>query len=136
MPEESEILVSQANGITVSACPVLVDHRAPGQFLWGYYLCIENNTDGKIQLLGKDWKITDESGKSYNDCSLGFKGEMPELNPGEYFEFTSETPLDAANAVFYGSCQIRTEGDQKIKEIRIPTFSLSAPGLPKRLTLH
>ena len=121
MPEESEILVSQANGITVSACPVLVDHRAPGQFLWGYYLCIENNTDGKIQLLGKDWKITDESGKSYNDCSLGF---------------TSETPLDAANAVFYGSCQIRTEGDQKIKEIRIPTFSLSAPGLPKRLTLH
>ena len=71
--EESEFVVSQTDGITVSACPVLVDSVAPSKFMWGYYLCIENNTDQKIQLVGKDWNITDENGNCYNDSSAGFK---------------------------------------------------------------
>ncbi|MBE6444568.1 MAG: ApaG domain [Alphaproteobacteria bacterium] len=134
--EESEFVVSQTDGITVSACPVLVDGFAPSGFMWGYYLCIENNTDQKIQLVGKDWNITDENGNSYNDSSVGFKGELPELEPGEYFEFTSETTLNVPNAVFYGSCKFLSEGQEKVKEIRIPTFSLSVPGKKNVPTLH
>lgn len=128
MMEEQEFCVSQSDGIVVSACPVLVDEKTPSHFMWGYYLCIENNSDRKIQLVGKDWNITDEAGNFYNDSSAGFKGELPELMPGEYFEFTSEAPLNSAHAVFYGSCKILTEGQEQIKEVRIPTFSLSAPG--------
>lgn len=134
--EESEFVVSQTDGITVSACPVLVDSVAPSKFMWGYYLCIENNTDQKIQLVGKDWNITDENGNCYNDSSAGFKGELPELEPGEYFEFTSEAPLNVPNAVFYGSCKVLSEGQKKVKEIRIPTFSLSVSGKKNVPTLH
>lgn len=128
MFEEQDFSTSQSDGIVVSACPVLVDEQA-SRFMWGYYLCIENNSDRKIQLVGKNWNITDEAGNSYNDSSAGFKGELPELEPGECFEFTSEAPLNSPHAVFYGSCKILSEG--QTKEIRIPTFSMSAPGFAK-----
>ncbi len=134
--QEAEYLVSSTDGITVSACPVLVDEQVSAKFMWGYYLCIENNTDTKIQLVGKDWNITDENGNSYNDSSVGFKGELPELEPGEYFEFTAEAPLNAPNAVFYGCCKVLTEGQSQIKEIRIPTFNLSASGYNREHTIH
>ena len=125
MIEEPEFTVSQTDGIVVSACPVLVDEKPGNNFMWGYYLCIENNTDHRIQLLGKDWRITDDLGNSYRDTSAGFKGELPELEPGEYFEFTSEAPLKSANAVFYGCCKVLSEGQAKARDIKIPTFSLS-----------
>mgnify|MGYP007096944166 FL=1 len=35
-------------------------------------------------------------------------------------------PLNAADAVFYGSCKIQEAGQKTVKEIKIPTFSLSA----------
>ena len=61
---------------------------------------------------------------------------LPELEPGEYFEFTSEAPLKSANAVFYGSCKIKTEGQNQMKDIRIPTFSLSARSKPSARILN
>lgn len=132
MLEDAEYQVSQTDGIVVSACPVLVDEKPGDHFMWGYYLCIENNTDHRIQLVGKDWRITDGSGNSYCDNSAGFKGELPELEPGEYFEFTSEAPLKASEAVFYGSCKVLAEGQAGIREVKIPTFSLSASKKAKR----
>lgn len=126
MAETQDFWVQESDGIVVSARPVLVDEKRGDRFWWGYYLCIENNTDSKIRLIGKDWRITDEAGNNYIDDSAGFKGELPELEPGEYFEFTSEAPLESANAVFYGSCKVLREGQNEPHEVRIPTFNLSA----------
>ncbi len=121
-----------------SACPVLIDekqNRSEKCFLWGYYLCIENNSSRKISLLGKNWKITDDRGNSISDDTCGFKGEIPELEPGECFEYTSTAPVAAANAVFYGSCRIKTEGQDFAKEVKIPTFFLSADK-QKQMFIH
>ena len=53
MIDNDEILVSQTDGIVVSAGPVLVDENESlkNHFMWGYYLCIENNSNHKIQLV-------------------------------------------------------------------------------------
>lgn len=119
-----DLVSLQTDGIVISAGSVLMDEEAENRHMFGYYLCIENNTAKKIKLLGKDWNITDDKGNRYNDSSLGFKGELPELEPGEYFEYTSYAPLKATNAVFYGSCQVQADGQNK--KIKVPTFSLSA----------
>ncbi len=124
MSTADDLVSFQSGGIVVSAGPVLMDEDVENRYMWGYYLCIENNTGKKIRLLGKDWNITDEKGNLYNDSSVGFKGEIPELNPGEYFEYTSCAPLNTDNAVFYGSCKVQTEG--KNLSIKVPTFSLDA----------
>lgn len=113
---------SHTDDISISACPVLVDdNENDSKSVWAYYFCFENNSNKKMQLVGKNWNITDGLGNSFYDSSIGFKGEIPELEPGEYFEFTSEIPL-SSEAVFYGSCQISL--DNKLVEVKMPTFYL------------
>lgn len=134
---ECDFLISQTDGITVSACPVLVDEeKSRASFMWGYYLCIENNSDKKIHLVGKNWNITDDKGNSFSDDSAGFKGEIPELEPGECFEYTSMAPINAYNAVFYGSCKVKTEGQESTKEVKIPTFCLNAAQIAQDVSIH
>ena len=116
MFDDSEFLFSQTDDIVVSACPVLIDEEktvSENKFLWGYYLCIE------------------DKGNSFSDDTCGFKGEIPELEPGECFEYTSMAPIAASNAVFYGSCKIKAEGQDIAKEVKIPTFCLSAKNKPE-----
>ena len=51
MFEEPEYVTSQTDDIVISACPTLVEeNRRAQEFLWGYYLRIENNSAKKIQL--------------------------------------------------------------------------------------
>lgn len=130
MSVADDLVSLKTDGINISVGSVLVDNdNAENEYMWGYYMCVENDTQDKIRLVGKDWNITDEKGNRYNDCSVGFKGELPELEPGEFFEYTAYAPLHTSNAVLYGSCQIQTNGQQK--NVKIPTFSLSAGGRTK-----
>ncbi len=125
MSVTDDLVCLKTDGISISMGSVLVDNdNAENDYMWGYYMCVENDTDSKIRLIGKDWNITDERGNRYNDSSIGFKGEIPELEPGEFFEYTAYAPVKSTDAVLYGSCKIQSEG--KNKDIKIPTFSLSA----------
>lgn len=124
---DDDMQTSVTDDIAISACPVLVEEETQDEeILWGYYLCIENNSSHKIHVVGKNWNISDDRGNLFCDDSMGFKGEIPELEPGECFEFTSTAPIKSPNAVFYGSCKIMDESGQITKDIRVPTFSLSA----------
>lgn len=124
MVADNDVLTTEVDDITISAARELVEKNDAHQFVWGYYFCIENNSRQKISLIGKSWHITDDRGNSYSDETAGFKGEIPDLEPGEVFEFSSTAPLSSAHAVFYGSCKIKAANDE-IKEIKIPTFEMS-----------
>lgn len=124
MSSADDLVCLRTDGINISlGSMVVANENAENEYMWGYYLCVENETSSKIKLLGRDWNITDDKGNRYNDSAIGFKGEIPELEPGEFFEYTSYAPVKAHDAVLYGSCKIQT-GDKK-KDIKIPTFSLS-----------
>ena len=86
MTDTDDMIVMEEGDVVITAASELVDssYRAGEEFLWGYYFRIENNSDEKITLLGKNWNITDDSGRSFCDDSDGFSGEIPELEPGEY----------------------------------------------------
>jgi len=123
--DTDEMLTTEVDNITISAARELVEKNASRhQFVWGYYFCIENNSNKRVSLIGKNWHITDDKGNNYSDDSDGFKGEIPDLEPGEMFEFSSTAPLSSENAVFYGSCKIKAANDE-VKEIKIPTFEMS-----------
>ena len=133
MQNAEDMVVMENGDLTITAASELVEaaRHSDSEFLWGYYFCIENNSDEKITLLGKDWNITDESGMSYNDSSEGFSGEIPELEPGECFEFSATAPLKAAHAVFYGSCKI-LKGAAKIAEsVKLPVLRFDAGYQPR-----
>jgi len=123
MDFEPDYVTLQTDGIVVSACQSLFG-QADDESACGYCLRIENNSADKIQILSKTLNITDNKGNSYAECGIGFKGEIPCLEPGEYFEFESSASLKASSAVLYGSCRIIDETRNKTKDIKIPLLEL------------
>ncbi len=82
MFEEPEYVTSQTDDIVISACPTLVEeNRRAQEFLWGYYLRIENNSAKKIQLLGKNWNVTDSFGNRFVMIPPDLKASFPNWNP-------------------------------------------------------
>lgn len=129
MQTTEEMITMQEDGLVITAASELVDtytNASGKEFVWGYYFCIENTSDEKITLVGKNWNITDSSGNSFSDSTPGFQGEIPEIEPGEYFEFSSQAPLKSSNAVFYGSCSILKAGKKIAQNIKLPILQFNA----------
>ncbi|HCU58887.1 MAG TPA: hypothetical protein DIC64_02785 [Alphaproteobacteria bacterium] len=118
---EPEFVTLDTDNIVISACQALLEDSSD---LCGYYMRIENNSNDKIQVLGKNLNLTDDRGNSYLQSENGFKGEILELNPGEYFEFEDLMPVHSSSAVLYGTCRIVKEKLNQVKDIKIPALEL------------
>lgn len=113
----------ETGDIVVSACQAFLDEADDNSC--AYYLRIENNSRSKIHLISKEFNITDDRGNNYCDNTFGFKGELPALEPGEYFEYSDSAPLKSSFGVLYGCCQIKEDGREQVKNVRIPALSLT-----------
>ena len=121
LPSSSE----NYEGIVISAYHEQLDTDENSGSLWGYCLRIENNSSQKIRLLKKNLCITDCTGQSSYDMSYGFHGQLPDLEPGECFEFDDTTTIKTGEAVLYGSCiACNEQGDEF--EIKLPLMALLA----------
>lgn len=124
MLENFDYSTAQTGDIVVSACQELLEKDESKQELWGYVLRIENNSDERIRLTSKDVCITDANGNNRYMPSFGFNGELPDLEPGECFEFEDTAQLDGA-AVLYGYCKALTTKGKELK-IKLPVLNLSS----------
>lgn len=123
---------AQQGGIVISAYNELLQEKVAGdEFCWGFYLRIENNSHSKISLLGKNISITDTKGHSVSLKTEGFGGQLPELEPGEVFEF-EDYATSKSSAVLCGSCKI-ADSSHKIMDVEIPVLSLIANDNQQRI---
>ncbi len=121
--------------IRVSVEPFFVDEQsAPerNRYVFGYKVVIENHGSSTVQLISRHWQITDGLGRSFEVRGEGVVGEQPSLQPGQCFEYTSGTPLHTPTGFMAGSYVMQGE-DGYFFDVRIPTFSLDAPGTPVTL---
>lgn len=102
-----------------------------GSFCWDYSLRFENNSDSNIILLSKNLSVIDATGKITSVDYQGFRGQLPQLVPGDDFEDDGYVTAKSS-ALLKGSCKIQI-GD-KIKDIELPVFSLIAND--NQRTLH
>ena len=98
-----------------------------GRYVFGYRVTIENRGGETVQLLARHWRITDALGRVMEVKGPGVVGEQPRLEPGESFAYTSGTPLDTPSGIMVGSYKMVSESGE-LFEVRIPAFSLDAPG--------
>lgn len=114
-----------ANGdVVVSAYLQLSDEiAADGGFCWDYSFRFENTSDTDITLLSKRLSVIDGNGKITSVDYQGFKGQLPQLVPGEDFEDDGYITA-RSSALLKGSCVIKI-GD-KIQNVDLPMFSLIA----------
>lgn len=134
--EDVDFSFVQSGDFLVSAYPEQLDCDDSQRGLWAYCLRIENNSSQKIRLLCRDFCITDSLGQNHYDLSEGFNGELPDLEPGEYFEFEDTAVVDGRAAVLYGSCVAQNESGETIR-IDIPLMQLSvAHPRPNKFALN
>lgn len=112
----------------------LDDQSAPADchFVWAYHVRIENIGSETVQLISRYWRITDGKGEVHEVRGPGVIGEQPTLEPGDYFEYTSGTPLSTPSGIMNGRYQMENERGEKF-EVTIPAFSLDSPYQPVRL---
>lgn len=98
------------------------------RWVFGYRVRIENRGQEPVKLLTRYWRITDALGRMHEVRGDGVVGEQPRLDPGESFQYTSGTPLATPSGIMGGSYQMVTDRGEHF-DVRIPTFSLDAPGV-------
>ena len=98
---------------------------AKSQFVWAYFVVIQNEGDVAVQLRSRYWKITDALGRVQEVRGPGVVGKTPLLRPGEMFEYNSGTSLSTSSGFMGGTYQMVSESGESF-DIEIPTFR--APG--------
>ena len=101
-------------------------------WVWSYHILIENNGNNKVQLIDRYWKITDATGIIKEVKGSGVIGEQPTIKPGEFFEYTSGTPLNKSSGFMSGNYRMINENNESFF-IDVPVFSLDIPFVQKIL---
>lgn len=120
---------SMTRQIVVEVEPFYLPDRSnpdDSRYVWGYRVTISNNSDIKVQLHSRHWRITDAAGRVEEVQGEGVVGEQPELNPGDSFQYTSGCPLRTSSGFMQGSYTMHAETGE-VFDIDIPTFSLDLP---------
>ncbi len=106
----------------------LPERSSPGDkyYFFAYHVKITNVGDRTVQLISREWIITNADGHVETVRGAGVVGEQPVLAPGQSFEYTSFCPLATAVGSMQGAYQMETlDGEQFDAEIR--PFSLAVP---------
>lgn len=95
-------------------------------YFFAYQVRISNLGRETVQLVSREWFITDGNGDTQRVQGPGVVGEQPVLAPGGAFEYTSFCPLPTAVGSMYGSYQMVLENGDGF-EAEIAPFSLAVP---------
>ena len=96
------------------------------EFFFAYTIRISNEGRETVQLMSREWLITDAEGHTEEVRGPGVVGEQPVLSPGENFEYTSFCPLHTSIGSMHGSYQMVTAGGARF-DAEIAAFSLAMP---------
>ena len=107
----------------------LADQSRPdeGKYMWAYCIRIENRGRVAVQLLRRTWHITDAHGRTQIVKGAGVIGQLPVLEPGESFEYTSGTPLETPSGFMVGQYHMVVTDSGEPFDVAIPAFSLDSP---------
>ena len=96
------------------------------RYVWAYRIKITNESSVTVQLLNRHWIITDANGTTQEVKGEGVIGEQPVIATGQWFVYTSGSPLSTPSGFMRGTYEMQDEnGDHFFVEI--PTFSLDSP---------
>ena len=117
------------DGITVRVAVNFLPEQSRGEvgkWFWVYHIRIENDSDQRVQLVTRHWRITDAHGMVNLVDGEGVVGEQPVLAPGQSHDYVSGCPLTTPNGSMEGHYTFVRQSGEKF-EVKIPFFPLAAP---------
>jgi len=116
-------------GVRVEVRSAYVPERSdPRQrhYFFAYLVRISNVGPETVQLVSREWVITDADGQVERVQGPGVVGEQPILEPGESFEYSSFCPLPTPIGSMHGTYQMVSATGNRFDAVIAP-FSLAVP---------
>lgn len=101
---------------------------AKGRWFWAYHIRIENEGEDAVQLISREWTISDGRGGRHEVQGEGVVGEQPVIEPGGAFDYVSGCPLNTATGSMEGQYHM-VSADGRAFSVAIPRFPLVAPAV-------
>lgn len=99
-----------------------------GRWFWAYHVRIENGGRQAVQLVSREWIISDGRGTQHEVRGEGVVGEQPVLEPGGSFDYVSGCPLGTPTGAMEGR-YFMIGADGSSFPVEIPRFPLIAPAV-------
>jgi ApaG protein len=99
-----------------------------GRWFWAYHVRIENDGRQAVQLVSREWIISDGRGTQHEVRGEGVVGEQPVLEPGGSFDYVSGCPLGTPTGAMEGR-YFMIAADGSSFPVEIPRFPLIAPAV-------
>jgi ApaG protein len=115
-------------GITVTVRPVYLDGQSnilARKFVFAYFIRIQNDSDGPVQLLRRHWFIRDSAGEIKEIEGEGVVGQQPVIPPGEAHEYSSYAMIETFEGTMEGTYLMERKSGDRFT-ILIPRFALRA----------
>ena len=99
------------------------EHR---RFAFAYRITISNESAETVQLLRRNWVVTDADARVTEVSGDGVVGAQPVIEPGESHTYTSGSVIQTDTGTMQGSYEMQEVGG-RVFEVEIPQFLLSVP---------
>ncbi len=99
-----------------------------GRWFWAYHIRIENEGKMAVQLISREWTISDGRGAVHEVQGEGVVGEQPVIEPGGSFDYVSGCPLSTPTGFMEGRYHMVDEAGAGFA-VAIPRFPLVAPAV-------
>jgi ApaG protein len=116
-------------GVRVQVKSAYIPERSSpqeGRYFFAYKVRISNVGEETVQLISRQWIITDQDGDVETVRGPGVVGEQPVLDPGQSFEYTSFCPLNTPIGSMHGTYQMVAASGESF-DAEIAPFSLAVP---------
>lgn len=114
--------------VKVTVRPAYLDGRSSAiarRFVFAYFVRIENEGTDEVQLLRREWIVTDAEGRVETVEGEGVVGRQPVIGPGEAHEYQSFCELTTFEGTMSGTYLMQREGGARFRA-QIPQFHLVA----------
>ena len=95
-------------------------------FIYSYRIKILNKNTFAVQLLSREWVVTDSNGEVTIVKGEGVVGLTPVINPEKNFEYNSNVSLKSGIGRMRGKYTFKNIETGTLFEVAIPEFSLEA----------
>jgi ApaG protein len=119
------------DGITVRVSVSFLPEQsepARGRWFWAYHVRIENEGEEAVQLISREWMISDGRGNRKEVQGEGVVGEQPVIEPDSAFDYVSGCPLATPSGYMEGRYHL-IAADGRGFTVAIPRFPLVAPAV-------
>jgi ApaG protein len=104
-------------------------HPQEGQFLFAYYIHIENFRSDIVKLISRKWIICDSLGQKRIVEGDGVIGAQPVFEPGDEFQYESSVTLPNGFGTMGGYYIFENTNNGVRFKVSIPEFQLQVPYL-------